>query len=434
MQFQNISEVTNYLYNKLPYFSRDGKAAYKTDIGNITALCSALGNPHTKFKTIHIAGTNGKGSTSHLLAAILQSTNCFKVGLYTSPHLLRFTERIKINGCEIPENYVINFLSNNYSLIEKINPSFFEVTVALAFSWFADQKVAIAVIEVGLGGRLDSTNIITPLLSIITNISWDHQDLLGNTLAQIAFEKAGIIKPHVPCVIGENQPESMPVFEKVAYEVMAPLVDAQSIGEVIYCDPDWIWKPINQAEVRFSASLKGYYQRYNFRTVLAAVKTLQNIGFTIPNFAIWDGMANVNTLTGLRGRWDQIYTNPTVIIDVGHNKAGILEIIAQMNHLTAVKNWHIVWGMVGDKEVLPVLEQLPKNAAYYWCAAQSHRSLPVSKLVEITGRLNLSGKGFQSVAEALQVAMQQSLPNDVVLVTGSTFVVSEALTFIEAQK
>ena len=431
MRFQNFPDVVQYLYSKLPYFSRDGKAAYKSDIGNITALVSAIGNPHKKFNSIHIAGTNGKGSTSHLLAAIFQSANYQKVGLYTSPHLLHFTERIKINGQEIPESFVTGFVADNYNLIEQIRPSFVELTGALAFDWFANQQVDIAVIETGLGGRLDSTNIISPLLSVITNISWDHQDLLGNTLEKIAWEKSGIIKPQTPCVIGESTSEISAVFRAASIENQSPLFEAERLGTIEQTQHRWIWKPTNKKEIEFESPLSGYYQRFNFRTVLAAIKILQENGVPVSDSAIWEGFSNVVNLTGLRGRWEVAQRNPMIIVDVAHNRAGVSEIVAQINRTRHILRWHIVWGMVGDKDILPVLELLPQTPIYYWCAAQSPRSLPVDKLFQAAQRFGLAGNTYPSVVSALKSAINKSQSDDCILITGSTFVVAEALQYIK---
>jgi dihydrofolate synthase / folylpolyglutamate synthase len=426
----NYEQTINYLFTRLPMFSHIGAAAYRKDITNTVRLCEYLGNPHTKFKTIHIAGTNGKGSTSHMLAAILQTAG-YKTGLYTSPHLRDFRERMRINGEMISQDFVVDFTQRIQPGIEEIAPSFFEITVAMAFDYFAQQGIDVAVIEVGLGGRLDSTNIITPELSIITNIGWDHMNLLGNTLEGIAAEKGGIIKPGVPVILGEVLPETQPVFEKIAAEKKAPLVIA---GKERYT-ADWQYEhhelvvqvaemPIAEERQTYHLDLPGYYQTKNLLTVLGAVKQLQHSGWKITSEQVKKALRQVKKLTGLHGRWEVIHQNPAVILDVGHNEDGFRQITAQLE-LTEHHQLHIVIGLVKDKEIAKVLSLLPKEATYYFTRAQIPRALPADQLAEQARTIGLTGHHYPDVNTALKAALHKAGKQDLILVCGSVFVVGE---------
>jgi len=423
------AETINYLYTRLPMFSRVGASAFKKDLTNTLALCEALGNPHKTFKSIHIAGTNGKGSTSHMLAAILQTAG-YKTGLYTSPHLHDFRERIRINGSMVPESYVVEFANRVKFLIESIEPSFFEVTVAMAFSYFADEQVDIAVVEVGLGGRLDSTNIITPEVSVITNIGWDHTNLLGNTLEEIAAEKAGIIKHRLPVVIGESTKETKPVFINRANETQSPITFADHVR---YVD-DWKHQKMNAtAEVvevhgniknNYTLDLPGIYQSKNLITVLAAVDQLRKKGWDIPDRAVKESLQKVKKLTGLHGRWEMIRPEPMVVLDVAHNEDGMRQVIEQLE-LSDFHHLHVVIGMVKDKEIDKVLALLPKHAQYYFTRARIPRALPEDELASRGIQQGLKGESFPDVSSALDKALFNAQPEDMILVCGSVFVVGE---------
>lgn len=412
-------------------FTRIGAAALKKDLHNTIEMCARLNNPQHQFKTIHVAGTNGKGSTSHMLAAILQKAG-YKTGLYTSPHLKDFRERIRINGKMAPKSFVKQFVNEQKKNIEEIEPSFFEVTVAMAFDYFAKEKVDIAVIEVGLGGRLDSTNIITPELSVITNISLDHTNLLGDTLAEIAFEKAGIIKTNLPVVIGEKQPETMDVFNRKAEKEKASIIFAEdqlSITNQTIKGSSLVLNIVKNKEVIFSnlaLDLTGTYQQKNILTVIQSVLKLRELGFNISEEAIYQALKNVKKLTGLQGRWQTLSKNPLIICDTGHNKAGITEIIKNISN-TKYKNLHIVIGMVKDKDIDGALALLPKNATYYFCQPNLERALPVSELAQKAAQHHLAGKVFTSVADAFKNAKEKSNPEDLIFIGGSTFVVAEIL-------
>ena len=402
-------ETVEYLFHVTPVFEKTGASAYKEGLSNTHALDEHFGHPHRQFKTIHVAGTNGKGSCSHTLAAILQSAG-YKVGLYTSPHLVDFRERIRVNGQCISKEYVVDFVEQERSFFEPLHPSFFELTTAMAFKYFAEQAVDIAVIEVGLGGRLDCTNIITPVLSIITNISFDHTQFLGNTLAKIAGEKAGIIKKNVPVVIGETTPETLPVFQKKAAAKSAPLHLAEAF-EVAH-DYDF--------------ELKGLYQQKNKQTILCAVNCLKDV-FTIPEEAIKKGMAHVCELTGLTGRWQTLQTRPLVICDTGHNVGGWQYLAEQIKAQTC-KTLRIVFGMVDDKDINTVMQLLPKQAVYYFTQASSHRAIPVHKVQEIAKAHQLEGMTFSNVKDAYQQALSDAHPDDFIFVGGSSYLVADLLT------
>ena len=403
----NYQETLSWMFNRLPMFQTQGKNALNNKLDNILTFTSALGNPQTKFKSLHIAGTNGKGSSSSMLASILQEAG-YKVGLYTSPHLKDFRERIKIDGKEIPEDYVVNFISENKSFLEKHSLSFFEMTVGMAFSYFAEEKVDIAVIEVGLGGRFDSTNIITPEVSLITNISKDHTDILGDTLPKIAFEKAGIIKQNVPVVISEYQEETAPVFTARAKEIKAPIIFA------------------NHIETSLTTDLQGAYQEKNIKGVIAVTELLIHQGWDITPENIAQGLLHVVHNTNLKGRWQTLGSCPTIVCDTGHNVGGLTYVMEQLKKQTYT-HLHIVVGFVKEKDVNSVLELFPKEATYYFCSPAIARGLNVDTLKKIATTKGLQGERYSSVAEALNAAKAQALPTDFIFVGGSTFVVAEVL-------
>ena len=416
-------ETLNYLYQNLPMFQRVGAVAFKSDLTNTLALCSALGNPQHKFKSIHIAGTNGKGSTSHMLASVLQVAG-YKTGLYTSPHLKEFTERIRINGQEIDKEFVVDFVERIKPLIKEIQPSFFEITVVMAFEYFAHQHVDVAVIEVGLGGRLDSTNIITPVLSLITNISWDHMDLLGDTLDKIAAEKAGIIKPEVPVIISERQPEIEQVFLLKAKECHCSITFATDLFKVTSESIGFYAVDHNNQRQWLTLDLMGRYQAKNIAGVLASIEELRRIGFKISDEHVVHGLKHVMSRTGLRGRWQTIGEYPLIICDTGHNEGGIREIVQQLTE-TKYHHLHMVLGMVKDKDISQVLNLLPKDATYYFCEASIPRALPADELRLKAADFGLRGRVVKNVNEAIQAAKEKSSPDDFIFVGGSTFVVAE---------
>jgi dihydrofolate synthase/folylpolyglutamate synthase len=426
---KNYQQTLDYLYAKLPMFTRIGAEAIKKDLTNTLAFCKVLGNPHQKIKTIHVAGTNGKGSVSHMLAAVLQKAG-YKTGLYTSPHLRDFRERIKINGEMIPEEDVIHFVNLHKQVIEDISPSFFEVTVAMAFDYFAQQQVDIAVIEVGLGGRLDSTNIITPELSVITNIGYDHVNILGDTLAQIASEKAGIIKQNIPVVVGEYLDETLPVFtakakkENTSIRFAADELSIDVINQTAQkMELEVKSKFINS---RLSLDLAATYQLKNIKTVLLAVDELQKKGFNITLENLKDALSAVKKISGLMGRWHVLQQKPLVICDTGHNEDGIKEVLKNIA-LTPHQNLHLVIGMVKDKDIAKVLSLLPMNATYYFCAPQLERAKPAQELADEAISLGFKGNVFSSVLDALEAAKNEAKEDDLVFVGGSTFVVAEVV-------
>lgn len=420
MPFTNYQQTLDYLYQVLPMYQRIGASAYKADLNNTIALCHALGNPQDKFKSIHVAGTNGKGSSSHMLAAILQSAG-YKTGLYTSPHLKSFTERIRINGKEIEESSVINFVNRIQPVIEEIKPSFFEITVAMAFEYFAKQKVDIAVIEVGLGGRLDSTNVIKPLVSLITNISWDHMDLLGDTLPKIAFEKAGIIKQHTPVIISQSQPEVQEVFKKKASETQSGLTFADEVYKVKNVGSG---KFVVNNSTTYQLDLVGNYQQKNLAGVLATIDVLRAAGFNISTAAVANGLSQTITLTGLKGRWQRLGDKPLVICDTGHNEAGVREVLHQISQ-QQYHQLHIVWGMVKGKDVTKILTMLPKTASYYFCQAQIPRAMDAHELSDQAKAFGLTGEVIPDVKQAIAIAKQHAHSSDMIFIGGSTFVVAE---------
>ncbi len=420
-----------YLYAQLPMFTRVGETAYRKDLHNTLQLCAAIDNPQHKFKTIHVAGTNGKGSVSHSLAAILQTAG-YKTGLYTSPHLKDFRERIRINGQMIPEQNVIDFVAQNQHLFGQLSPSFFEVTVAMAFDYFANEAVDIAVIEVGLGGRLDSTNIINPLLSVITNIGYDHVNILGDTLPKIAFEKAGIIKHKTPVVIGEYNSETQPVFLAKAEEQHAPILFASEQFELVYDEMKGDYRTLelvnteNLSCIKLALDLTGSYQTKNIITILSAVSQLKKIGFTISNTHLITALKQVKSLTGLNGRWQTLQKKPLIICDTGHNQEGINEVLKNINNLIYNK-LHIVIGMVSDKDTHKILSLLPQNASYYFCAPSLPRALPAQQLQADALLFGLLGDFYPSVNDALTVAKIKASDDDFIFVGGSTFVVAEVV-------
>jgi len=423
-------QTVEYLFTRLPLFSRIGAAAYKENLDNTIHLCASLGNPEKQFRSIHIAGTNGKGSVSHMLAAILQEAG-YKTGLYTSPHLRDFRERIRINGEMIDRDFVVRFTKHIQPQIDKLKPSFFEITVAMAFAWFAEQKTDIAVIETGLGGRLDSTNVIIPELSVITNIGWDHMNLLGDTLEKIAGEKAGIIKKNIPVVVGEVLPETITVFEKKAAELAAPLSIAAEKRQAL----DWKWTEHHQLQIEvaeqhktdhqvYRLDLSGLYQTRNLLTVLEACARLRERGWNITEAHIKTALQKVKKTTGLHGRWELLQQHPRVIVDVAHNEAGLRMLVEQLE-LTPYKNLHIVLGMVKDKEVEKALAVLPPHAQYYFTQARLPRALEAGQLARLGHEKGLQGNVYPHVQEALDAAKQTANPEDLILVCGSVFLVGE---------
>lgn len=426
------AETLAYLYEQLPMFQRVGVAGFKPGLGNTEALAAAMGHPERAFRAVHVAGTNGKGSSSNLLAAVLQAAG-YKVGLYTSPHLREFTERIKINGQDLAPDYLVQWVARWQPLFTQVQPSFFEMCVALAYSYFAEQQVDIAIVEVGLGGRLDSTNIITPLVSLITNISFDHQALLGNTLPEIAAEKAGIIKPGVPVIVSQRQPEVAAVFEEKARETQSSLVFADllfEVAEALPTRPDVAMQRLHI--MRFGLpyltdtdlGLVGDYQRLNLPGVLATVAELRRQGFVIPEAALRIGLRDVRRLTGFRGRWTILGRRPLMICDTGHNEAGVRFITAQLARLPR-RQLHFVLGVVNDKDVGTMLALLPTDATYYFCQAAIPRALPAPELAAQAAGLGLQGRVYGPVPAAVRAAKAAAGPEDVVFIGGSTFVVAE---------
>jgi dihydrofolate synthase/folylpolyglutamate synthase len=425
-------QTLDYLYEKLPMFSRVGKPALKNDLSNTLKLCEALGNPQNKFKSIHLAGTNGKGSTSHMLSAVLQKSG-YKTGLYTSPHLVDFRERIRINGIEVSKEWIVQFVEKCKPLINEVQPSFFEVTVVMAFAFFAEQEVDVAVIETGLGGRLDSTNVITPILSIITNISYDHKDLLGDTLAAIAGEKSGIIKEGIPALIGEQHPETERVFFEHSVHKRATLYYAETLWELVKTKEDnqyQYFKAIHTGHREMHdlvTDLKGIYQSHNIKTVLAAVEILNANGALQINLQTSiDALRNVKKLTGLHGRWEVIQEKPLIIIDVGHNIAGMGEVMRQWKNVNAAKK-NIVVGFVKDKDISDVLKLFPKDSNYFFCNAQLPRALPAAELQAQATDAGIKGEAYPTVANAVETALSGMTEDDALLITGSFFVVGEFL-------
>lgn len=426
----NYQETLNYLYNSTPVFEHVGAVAYKEGLQNTLALDKHFNHPHTNFKTIHIAGTNGKGSCSHSLASILQEAG-YKVGLYTSPHLVDFRERIRVNGQCISEERVVKFVEDERKFFEPLHPSFFELTTALAFKYFAEQKVDIAIIEVGLGGRLDCTNIISPILSIITNISFDHTQFLGDTLAKIAAEKAGIIKKGVPVIIGEANEETRPVFQSKANEVNSDIVFAEDNAIVTSSSP------MADGGRRYNLSnnstligeLSGDYQERNMNTILCVCNILKQMNIIKNDDIIAKGLSNICKNTGLLGRWQTIQNNPTVVCDTGHNVGGWNYLAPQIKRQQC-NQLRIVFGMVDDKDIDSVMCLLPKNAIYYWTQADSKRAIKAERVAELAIKHDLRGEIFDNVEVAYTKALKDSNNDDFVFVGGSSYIVADLLTFL----
>jgi dihydrofolate synthase/folylpolyglutamate synthase len=424
------AQTLEFLFAQLPMFTRIGAAAYKADLSNTLALCAALGHPEQQFRSVHIAGTNGKGSTSTALAAFLQTAG-YKTALYTSPHLVDFRERIRINGAMIPEAFVVDFTDRMQSLMETIQPSFFELTVAMAFEWFAQEQVDIAVIETGLGGRLDSTNVITPLVSVITNIALDHTALLGDTRTQIAGEKAGIIKPGVPVIIGERDAETEPVFRQKAMAEGSPIVFAADCWQVAALDQQGrvrayeAVQPTTDTTLFFEAGLSGTYQQQNLATVFTTLDVLASLGLSVRVSDASDALADLSQ-HGLRGRYEILQEVPLVVADVAHNPQGLEAVLQQWTREVSGTK-HVVLGFVRDKDVAAALDLFPKDAQYHFCQADIPRALPVAELAEMGTAAGLSGTMYATVADAVAAAKSLLGTDDSLLITGSFFIVGEAL-------
>jgi dihydrofolate synthase/folylpolyglutamate synthase len=424
-------QTLDYLFSKLPMYQRIGAAAYKADLNNTLAICKELGNPEKKIKFVHVAGTNGKGSSSHMLAAILQQAG-YKTGLYTSPHLVDFRERIKINGKMIPKTEVVKFVEDNKTIFEKIEPSFFEWTVGLAFHYFAQQQVDVVVLEVGLGGRLDSTNVITPVACLITNIGYDHMNLLGDTLPKIATEKAGIIKTKIPVVISQTQLDVISVFNETAKQLKAPIEFADKNYKLIstsynkaFLSITLLHKKTNTTHL-YNLDLQGSYQVKNVMGVLNTIEILKQKGFIIEETDSINALSHVQKLTGLHGRWQIIQEKPLVIADTGHNEDGIKEVLDNLKRYS-YKTLHFVLGVVNDKDISNILKLLPKDATYYFCKASIPRALGENELATLAKKNGLNGSTFKTVPEALKKAIKQAKVNDLVFVGGSTFTVADIL-------
>ena len=423
----NYNETLDWLFAQLPMYQREGQAAYKANLDNTLLLDQHFNHPHRHYPTIHVAGTNGKGSVSHMLASILQEAG-YKTGLYTSPHLKDFRERIKVNGEMIGRDYVTNFVEEHRQLFAAIRPSFFEMTVAMAFQYFADRQVDIAVIEVGLGGRLDSTNIITPLASVITNISFDHMALLGNTLEKIAGEKAGIIKPGIPAIIGTRDTEYDFVFEKKAAACPTSIEFAGDNWKVER-NADGSYNLTDRTGWHFDqlqSELKGLYQRKNIPAVLETVRALRKEGLVLSDEQVRNGIAKVVTNTGLLGRWQTLNEHPLTVCDTGHNIDGITEITQQLKTCT-YRRLHFVIGMVNDKDIDAVLGVLPREALYYFCKASIPRAMNEDVLAAKAKAVGLQGATYPTVAEAYAAARRNASPEDMIYIGGSTFVVAEVI-------
>ena len=419
----NYEETCNYLYSQTPSFEKTGKTGFNEGLAITLTLDEHFGHPHRSFRSIHVAGTNGKGSVSHTLAAQLQAAG-YRVGLYTSPHLVDFRERIRVNGIPVTKDYVVEFVDKAKPFYEPLKPSFFEITTAMAFCYFKHMKVDIAVIEVGLGGRLDCTNIITPILSVITNISLDHTDMLGDTLAAIAGEKAGIIKPDRPVIIGESHFETRPVFESVAEKRGAPILFADDQPLILSATPKQNGgiHYLTADGQQFDGDLSGFYQMKNTNTALHAINQLISQG--ILSKVDYAAFANVCQTTGLMGRWQTIRKQPLVICDTGHNTGGWRYLSEQIKSVSC-QTLRIVFGMVSDKDVSTVMSMLPQNAKYYFTKASTHRAIPETRIREVGQAFGLEGRSFPSVAQAYHAALEESTPNDFIFVGGSTYVVAD---------
>ena len=425
----NYEETVKYLFEQLPLFSRIGVAAYKEDITNTVRLCNLIGNPQNKIKTIHIAGTNGKGSTSHMLAAILQKSG-YRTGLYTSPHLKDFRERIRVNGELISKDFVVSFMHDISENLEDISPSFFELTVAMALEYFCKQSVDIAIIETGLGGRLDSTNVITPELSIITNIGYDHMNILGDTLQKIAFEKGGIIKYNVPVILGEAISETLPVFTAQAAKQSAKLILAEQCFKFVEADiTSHTMKVLvnnlnTNVQSRYTLDLNGIYQQKNLITVLTALEALRSMHYVIPEVAVTEALRDVKNITGLHGRWDVIQENPLIVLDVAHNIDGMKQLLQQLFSADYQK-LHVIFGIVKDKDAEGILSILPKEAVYYFTKARIPRALPEEELWKKAHLYELHGNHYPNVNVALTAARTNAGEKDIIIICGSVYLVGE---------
>lgn len=430
----NYEETLDYLYTRLPMYQRTGASAYKEGLENSLALDAYLDYPHRKYKTIHVGGTNGKGSTSHLLAAVLHQSG-YKVGLYTSPHLVDFRERIRVNGAMIEKDFIVEFVEKHRAFSETISPSFFELTMMMAFDYFAQQHVDVAIIEVGLGGRLDSTNIITPDVSVITNISFDHVQFLGDSLPKIAAEKAGIMKAGIPVVIGEAVLETEAVFRSSAQEVSAPIYFAEQDMPVLKAEPvlSGGWQYSTRTFGELWGELGGLCQDKNAATVLLALEILKDKGYRIPQEAVVGGFANVTTLTGLQGRWQKLDDHPKIICDTAHNEGGMQYIVQQLAN-EHCETLHFVIGMVNDKDVNKVLSMLPKNARYYFTKASIQRALDENELKQKASAYQLAGEAYSTVGDAVMAAKANATNADLIYIGGSTFVVADALPLFYKEK
>ena len=424
----NYQETLHYLFTSAPLFQHVGKDAYKEGLENTHTLDTYFGHPHRSFRTIHVAGTNGKGSCSHTLAAILQRAG-YRTGLYTSPHLVDFRERIRVNGEPVPESYVVDFVEKHRHFFEPLHPSFFELTTAMVFRYFADSQVDVAVIEVGLGGRLDCTNIIRPDLCVITNISFDHIQFLGDTLEKIAAEKAGIIKSDIPVVVGETTAETKPVFLRKAQEVGAPIIFAEEdhllLSHTRTSDGQYLYQTVDYADLK--GELGGLCQLKNTNTLLSAIRQLKVRGYALTDEAVREGFAGVCELTGLMGRWQKVGSCPTVICDTGHNVGGISYIVEQLA-LQTYDRLHIVMGMVNDKDISGVLAMLPRKASYYFTQASVQRALPAGRVKELANKFGLEGEAYPDVSSALAAAKAAATDKDLIFVGGSSFIVADLLS------
>lgn len=425
-------QTLDYLFSRLPMFQRIGAAAYKANLDNTWKIVEMLGKPHQKLKCIHVAGTNGKGSSSHMLAAVLQQAG-YKTGLYTSPHLVDFRERIRINGKMIPKNYIVDFVEKYKTGFEKIEPSFFEWTVGLAFDYFAKEEVDVAVIEVGLGGRLDSTNVIMPLVSLITNISYDHMNLLGDTLEKIAAEKAGIIKTKVPVIVSQYQSQTGPLFSQVAKDLRSSIEFADKTYKVIQSKTGKgflhidLLKRADNSKSSYQLDLTGTYQVKNLLGVICTIEQIIKAGFIIEPANIHDALKNVVKLTGLQGRWQVLEEKPLTIADTGHNEDGILQVLENIRN-TKYNKLHFVFGAVNDKDITKILMLLPKDAEYYFVKASVPRALDENELYALAQKVKLKGKVFSTVKDGIAAAKKSAKKTDMILIGGSTFVVGDALS------
>ena len=433
----SYEETTEYLFNQTANYEKQGPDGYKPGLGNMLELDEHYRHPHRHYRIVHVTGTNGKGSVSHTLAALLQVCG-YRVGLYTSPHLLDFSERIRVDGKPIPHDYVVDFVEKGRKFWDTFNPTFFEITTMMAFQYFKDADIDVAVVEVGLGGRLDSTNIVSPILSVITNVSLEHTDILGNTLEQIAREKGGIIKPHTPVVIGETLPETRPVFAALAEAAEAPIVFADEAPKLVSAEPttDGFLRYTTKHGMTFTGELTGYCQEKNTNTILHAIEQLVKLGLVGNSKSTADFELTVKTafshvcgLTGLQGRWQKVQTRPTVICDIGHNTGGWRYLSRQLAAV-ACRHKHIVFGMVGDKDIAGVMQLLPIDATYYYTKGSTKRALPETALKAIGEQFGLTGNTYPTVEEAYKEATRQATPDDFIFVGGSNYIVADFLKII----